>query len=432
MASETTTTNSIKRRKTEQGVDTSLSDLPIGILEHTAGFLASPSRALFAVALSTNENNSPGENYSSIAGSDWETLDFGEIEKELAARLSDDDISHVLQHIDAVNEVKRLRLTNLTNITGDGLEPLRGSAVIEQIDLSLKATGEAARNPWINPEPSMSRDLVLPILDSIVAAIPCALKHLQFPRTWRRNYVADSEFHAFILRYNQMRRNQDTLMCSGCNSSLPTSIKWIDAEGEGVGYDDNGSYGLHCHTCYQCTNDYCHGCECGENTEEDGIVILGYCWACQRDYCKECVEISKCRVCDEIVCEDCKLFECKICNKNMCWRCIINDECHVCTLCGVAYCEGCKSEGEVQGCDTCNEACCNSCRRRMYHEAGGDSCAECIKDVPNGVFLELIMNSRQEVEQLKAENRELTSVNKELQAEIKELKNKQGKSMMTE
>ena len=69
----------------------------------------------------------------------------------------------------------------------------------------------------------------------------------------------------------------------------------------------------------------------------------------------------------------------------------------------------------------------------MYQEAGSDSCAECIKDLPNDLFLELIMNSRQEVEQLKAKNGELKSankelkdVNKELQDEIKELKDKQG------
>ena len=96
MASEMDTINSIKRRKTDGSVATSLGDLPIGILEHTASFLSAPSRALFAVALTTNENNSPGENYSSIAGSDWDSLNFGEIEKELAARLSDDDLSAVL------------------------------------------------------------------------------------------------------------------------------------------------------------------------------------------------------------------------------------------------------------------------------------------------------------------------------------------------
>ncbi len=106
----------------------------------------------------------------------------------------------------------------------------------------------------------------------------------------------------------------------------------------------------------------------------------------------------------------------------------------MCTSCGTVYCKDCNrehtSEGGVQGCDICIKACCNSCRRRMYQEVGSDSCAECIKDLPNEVFLALIMNSRQEVEQLKAENGQLKDVNKELQAEIKELKgDKQGKSI---
>ena len=119
-----------------------LSDLTIGILDHTASFLAPPSRALFAVAL-TNDNHKPNENSSSIAAADdWDILDFGEIEKELAARLSDYDISDVLQHIDAVNKLKRLRLTNCIKISGICLEPLRGSAVIEQIDLSLTDDGK--------------------------------------------------------------------------------------------------------------------------------------------------------------------------------------------------------------------------------------------------------------------------------------------------
>ena len=232
-----------KRRKTEESVATYLRDLPIGILEHTASFLTPISRALFAVALTNNEkNNPPSENYSSIAGSDWlpidfgdietdlaaltnnennnlpnensyssiaaaddwSTLDFGEIEKDLAARLSDDDISAILQHIDAVNKLKRLRLTNCTKITGVGLEPLRGSTIIEQIDLSLTNDGES---PRLDPEPSVSCELVLPILDSIIAehvlptldsiiARECALKYLQFPYKWRGSgRPADPEFH---------------------------------------------------------------------------------------------------------------------------------------------------------------------------------------------------------------------------------------------
>ena len=116
----------IKRRRTSaadsspQGV-ICLSDLPSGILAHAANFLAPPSRALFAVALDGNSAASTNESSSAIAGNQWDVLDFGHIEKELAVKLSDDDVEKVLLvRIDAINKVKRLKLTNCVNITGAG------------------------------------------------------------------------------------------------------------------------------------------------------------------------------------------------------------------------------------------------------------------------------------------------------------------------
>ncbi|KAL7451057.1 hypothetical protein ACHAWC_002903, partial [Mediolabrus comicus] len=307
MASVDGSSNS-KRRRTTVAADNNsclqdiyLSDLTIGILDHTASFLAPPSRALFAVAL-TNDNHKPNENSSSITASDdWDILDFGEIEKELAARLSDYDISDVLQHIDAVYTVKRLKLTNCIKISGICLEPLRGSKVVEQIDLSLVGDGES---PRLDPEPPISYYAVMPILDSIVAAEGCSIKHLQFPYKWRRNRSIDSEFHAFILRYNEMRGTRgDTGICFHCNEDLTQNEdKWILP-------DDDDVYGTHCHTCFQCTNHYCYcnTCLMNDDDEED---ILRYCSNCQRDYCAECVKVEDCRICKDGVCEYCdKLFE---------------------------------------------------------------------------------------------------------------------------
>eukprot|EP00984_Skeletonema_dohrnii_P028173 scaffold18068_cov78-Skeletonema_dohrnii-CCMP3373.AAC.1 len=114
-----------------------LTDLPSGILAHAASFLAAPSKVLFAVALDGNSAVSPNERSSSIVGNQWDILDFGDTEKELAMKLNDYDIEKVLLCIDAVNKVKRLKLANCIHIAGAGLEPLRGSAIIEQIDLSL-------------------------------------------------------------------------------------------------------------------------------------------------------------------------------------------------------------------------------------------------------------------------------------------------------
>mmetsp|Transcript_3655 Transcript_3655/g.5283 ORF Transcript_3655/g.5283 Transcript_3655/m.5283 type:complete len:140 (-) Transcript_3655:249-668(-) len=113
-----------------------LTDLPIGILGYAATFLAKPSKALFAVALLDEDSAvTSNERRTAIVGNEWGTLDFGEIEIELAAKLSDDDIEKVLLCIDAVNNVKRLNLTNCFKMTGTGLQPLRGSTVFEQISI---------------------------------------------------------------------------------------------------------------------------------------------------------------------------------------------------------------------------------------------------------------------------------------------------------
>lgn len=173
-----------------------------------------PSRAIF-YSPSHSPIHQNESRYTSIAGSDdWDTLDFGEIEEELAARLSDDDLSGILQHIDAVDNVKRLKLTNCKIITGVGLEPLRGSTIVEQIDLTLYGVG---CGPVIYPEPPISCNFVLPILDSIIEREDCALKCLEFPYKWREDRSTKSAFHAFILRYNEMRRGRGTIKCLNCN-----------------------------------------------------------------------------------------------------------------------------------------------------------------------------------------------------------------------
>ncbi|KAL7452312.1 hypothetical protein ACHAWC_004040 [Mediolabrus comicus] len=416
MASETTNNTSSKRRKTEQGIDKCLSDLPIGILEHTASFLSPPSRVLFAVALTIDENNnnnnnqSDGNRYSSIAGSDWDTLDFGEIEKELAARLSDNDIRDVLQRIDAVNKLKRLRLTHCTNITGTCLEPLSGSEeVIEQIDLSLVGDGE---NPRLVPEPPISCEAVLPILDSIIAAdTPCAIKHLQFPYKWRRDRSTDSEFHAFILRYNDMWENRDTITCLYCDEDLPESgLDWIRTQ-------DSEWYGTQNHLCYQCTNHYCYDC-----SDEDGNSNFASCDQCLRDYCKNCVKVDMCEDCDTFACEHCSSFsykECDKCNEIMCPGCVHNDG-FECIYCGVLYCNDCNQIGDgrtISLCEECNEIGCDDCRLRRCQEGSSD-CDGCIKTLPQNTLVAQFKIQQERVRHLENENKEL----KRLQEEVEQLK----------
>ena len=98
-----------------------INDLPDGTLVHVATYLAKPSVALLAVALvapSTStlwsddfRSTQPTEWQPTSSASNaivmsassnnnnngWTVLDFGDIEKSLAAKLTDDDINAVLQ-----------------------------------------------------------------------------------------------------------------------------------------------------------------------------------------------------------------------------------------------------------------------------------------------------------------------------------------------
>ena len=111
---------------------------------HILSFLPGYSQAYFGLAVAAANDQLLNKNSFAIAGDQcWENLDFGKLEPELAMRLTDYDIQAVLWCIDAANKVKRLSLTHCVNITGTCLEPLRGSTVIEQIDMSLVGRHEA-------------------------------------------------------------------------------------------------------------------------------------------------------------------------------------------------------------------------------------------------------------------------------------------------
>eukprot|EP00984_Skeletonema_dohrnii_P018369 scaffold8557_cov100-Skeletonema_dohrnii-CCMP3373.AAC.9 len=388
-----------------------LTNLPSGILAHAASFLAEPSKALFAVALDGNSAASTNERSSAIVGNQWSILDFGGIEEELATKLNDDDIEKVLLCIDAVNKVKRLKLTNCVNITGAGLEPLRGSLIIEQIDLSL--VGEHQR-PHISPEPHISCSHVLPILDSIIEREGCSLMHLQFPHVWREVPSAESEFHAFILRYNQMRGNWEEIGCLECNRNLPFgSDEWIDGD-----VFDPFFYGTHSSTCYGCMKHYCYRCVI--NGEWQLGSIMGNCVMCKRDYCVDCIEMHTCRSCNGQNCNDCYGYECHQCNEKICSKCVERGHRNFkCDDCNVVVCFQCcvvgGEENKVHFCDQCSDRCCDECRFQKFRQ-GEQDCAECIKRIAP-----LLVG---ECNRLYEGNERLQAEVTELKREIKELKSR--------
>lgn len=184
-----------KRRRTDVQCN-HIIDLPVGLLVHVTTYLAKPSRALFAVAMTASSSSSDwkttlhyfmqeelSDNSKAILSSlEWDLLDFEDIEKSLAVKLTDDDLHAVLKWcISAHGVLKKLKLTGCINITGCSLEPLRRSTVIEQMDLSLSKQFESPRS---NVESKISEEVVIPILDSIISANGSSLKYLLLPICW--------------------------------------------------------------------------------------------------------------------------------------------------------------------------------------------------------------------------------------------------------
>ncbi|KAL7540866.1 hypothetical protein ACHAXR_010433, partial [Thalassiosira sp. AJA248-18] len=223
---------SSKRRRTTSPDGLHINNLPDTFLSDVANYLPAPSRALFASAMtapssswsnSTNnglQRQQPSATSKAILSSSphndekWEVLDFGSIEKSLASRLTDGDIRGVLACIDAGNRLRTLNLGGCVNITGCGLEPLRDSVVLAQIDLGLVGEHES---PLIEPEPLLSETEVLPILTSIIDADGVSLKHVQLPKAFRTepNVILDN----FLRSYDQFLRGRGST-CPRCDNLI--------------------------------------------------------------------------------------------------------------------------------------------------------------------------------------------------------------------
>lgn len=395
------TDGSSKRRRVVAGDASSpgvkINDFPIEPLTCVANFLSLPSRAMFAVALATKRFSDDGlstESSRKIIGDECDTLDFGQIEKDLAAKLKDDDIYNILRCVDAVNTLKIFRLTNCVNISGAGLEPLRGSEIIEIIDLSLVDEHEGQ----LSLRPPISSELVLPILDSIIVE-GSQLKHLQYPRHWRLNKTIDahSNLSQFVRRFDQMLHDRGLYRCVKCNGDQETnetfnSLRWNGAQ---IG------------TCTACLKHYCKSCSenyrgcirfCGKCRRFycSGCSHKYTCGSCCQSFCVQCIAPAHCSgsECDDDLCDsDSCRFCCQNCHRPYCDDCLAQNNCDVCDLrscsectayleceeCYFGHCVTCVEKAGINGvhlCEDCGRQQCISCRLRRPYPVDR-SCSGC-------------------------------------------------------
>jgi hypothetical protein len=162
---------------------------------------------------------------SGVSDNAWEYLDFSEIDKSLVSRLTDNDIKSMLVYIDAKQKLKKLNLCGCINITGVGLEPLRNSAVLEVIDLSLVGQYEC---PDIKPVPPISESIVISILNSIIMTDGSTLRYVLLPKKFRSN--PSSELDKFLRKYNRLLKSRDT-KCSARDGNMNRYNQYSDIRG---------------------------------------------------------------------------------------------------------------------------------------------------------------------------------------------------------
>ena len=320
--------NSANKRRRTAADTLHISDLPVGFIADVSAYLSKPSRALLAVAFSEPSPSSKNNDYqlspisaAIVSATQWDTLDFEDVEKELANKLTDDDIYAVLKCINAHDVLKRLKLCGCVNIEGHGLNPLRGSIVLEQIDISIVGKHE---KPKIKPEPKISVVAVVPVLDSIIASDNCSLKHIQFPKKWylhgyittRREEEEQSSIARLKSRFDRHLNALD-LRCGKCNDDRPLTLRNMK-----ICYDCLVPICIRCRTWERCTTcDRCEKYHCSN--------CCASCYQCGNHKCNKCIcsgcgGLEECDKCGKRCCEDC-LPACK-------WRQQApNDECYGCS-----------------------------------------------------------------------------------------------------
>ncbi len=288
--------------------------------------------------------------------------DVPRLESKLIDNLSDDDIAGMLACINAVHKLKSLNLGNCFPLIGSALEPLRGSTILERIDLSLLGS-----IPNFDPfhQCNLSQTVVIPVLNSIIDRQNHRLRHLQFPREWRRDvHSVESGYLADFLEKYNATEHQQSIHCKECGANCHECLSPVR--------EDERFDGIQHFTCYDCLSHYCYRCK--DEVEND--FLLKFCDRCERWRCRDCEPMVAC-CCTQHLNGD-------LARRNgsyMCQRC---SEENKCDMCSHVFCRGCEEDGDgLLRCNSCDNWGCDDCMQMMFCEHDGcevELCLECRQD----------------------------------------------------
>ena len=333
-----------------------INDVPEPILASIATYLEKPVRPLLAMALTApssswvdcNWKKGPSSMGRAVLSNDlWEELDFSLMPRDLASRLTDADLGGALACIDAANKLRKLYLSQCINVSGSGLELLRGSAVLEEADLR---TGIRMDDEDAVVVHRISPAVVVPILESILTKDGSSLEKVLLNKSWRDDN--SGELKEFVQRYRRI---------------LTQTIEFWER------------------MCIRC----------GMHDE-----LHGPCGACGNTYCGDCCPSVRCDRCLDLFCDECGILcldewsgpICKGCFDPRCpctyplshFRHEVSDYPSCCSVCKCAvHCTSCSPDGRetAQHCRECGGTFCLDCR---FVNANG-TCSRCF-EAPRNVM----------------------------------------------
>lgn len=227
--------------------------------------------------------------------------------------ITDDQLRVFLTNINAKENTQKLSLVGCVNIRGPGLEPLRGSRVLEDIDLRVRGSLplKGADGKLYGPS-GLNEECVSSLLFSMlplqtenawargsevalrrVAIRPTYNMYCSFPRFYEYHHsLKPPGMNSCRLCFLQTDKSEETLRCSMCNKQ----------------------YCIDCAmppTCSKCTKQMCQWCsnvvECA-GCNKRSCASHGYesCGGCENVFCQDCQDnaLETCVVCNEYYCTE--------------------------------------------------------------------------------------------------------------------------------
>lgn len=270
----------------------------------------------------------------------WVKIDFSPFQEQCKKQslgrgesLLDSMLRGLLVRVNARETTTYLSLQGCTEIVGHGLEPMRGSHVLERINLDVGPFHQA-----------LDEQVILDILRTM---LPHKLYHVEFPLlngTWphipRVDFIRD--LHAAM----KQRDLDQKVACTSCHYPVCDETKQIVPS----------FHGLPPSRCGVCHKPYCRTATCPTGMKD--------CRECGKASCAPCNEVLQCSNCAISYCSDCEFVTdpCIVCKKRSCSVCV---SIPICTVagCTVALCDGCAEQSSIslERCDICEDTICSKC-----------------------------------------------------------------------